>query len=462
MIEVAFCESGLVGIRFYFADNNESKWLGNCTGEGIAIGILRIPKDHCRHRILLGLDALKIVFVAIVQGQYEATGDNVCKRQANSSKDLYNRIFVVHMKSIQSPIIGFEFHYVHGKVCYGKSGESEIPFSIDGPGGEAIISIDILVDDSLFDVCGLKLRLIDSVCRYKILFFNHKNKYLKAQFYDGNIITGFTATQDKQKTHFSRFGLQGQLGEGDKIVPTTKKVPNFKPSLYQNEYDKDCEFFIATKGVGVFGTYASLSYVRRITSSTGQPQSSRSPNHICGLKFDSYNSPCSEIVGQWMNENDSVDLLPEIGGLTIWFTKEKKSFVAKSDQGCVVAVRFNMTSGRCKLFLAGEARLTPKDYTWFQYQSSATDTLAGISWMLNSYYDRVRAIIEAKNSRRSQTLLPKQYVPFDQVQKLLFKETIVDGYLDSVIRIRSGQMKAVGDADNDKSREMAIPKMLNS
>lgn len=55
-IEVAFRISGLVGIRFLFADDSLSQWLGHNGGKGTARGILRIPDEWDVGNWIFGLD----------------------------------------------------------------------------------------------------------------------------------------------------------------------------------------------------------------------------------------------------------------------------------------------------------------------------------------------------------------------------------------------------------------------
>ena len=58
LVEVAFCASGLVGIRFVFAsiEDRSSQWVGQCRGQGIARGILQIPESEHNYHLVTGLD----------------------------------------------------------------------------------------------------------------------------------------------------------------------------------------------------------------------------------------------------------------------------------------------------------------------------------------------------------------------------------------------------------------------
>jgi hypothetical protein len=59
-----------------------------------------------------------------------------------------------------------------------------------------------------------------------------------------------------------------------------------------------------------------------------------------------------------------------------------------------------------------------------------------ISWILNSSYDRVRAILSTKVfESHSLLLVPSQGPPFDQVQKLFFDEILQDGSRDRITSI---------------------------
>ena len=73
-----------------------------------------------------------------------------------------------------------------------------------------------------------------------------------------------------------------------------------------------------TRG-GNFRTYAPLVGVRRIGVSTGISPRSRSPHHISGLRFEYHDQRTPVIVGQWMNEYDSIELAPDeaLQGITV-------------------------------------------------------------------------------------------------------------------------------------------------
>jgi hypothetical protein len=58
LVEVAFCASGLVGIRFVFTGNEDgsSQWVGQRGGQGIAHGILQLPESESNYYLAAGLD----------------------------------------------------------------------------------------------------------------------------------------------------------------------------------------------------------------------------------------------------------------------------------------------------------------------------------------------------------------------------------------------------------------------
>lgn len=58
LVEVAFCSSGLVGIRLAFAggEDRSSPWIGQCGGQGIARGILQLPQSERNYHLVAGLD----------------------------------------------------------------------------------------------------------------------------------------------------------------------------------------------------------------------------------------------------------------------------------------------------------------------------------------------------------------------------------------------------------------------
>jgi hypothetical protein len=57
-IDVAFCESGLVGIKFIFTgyEESSSQWIGQHAGEGIAQGVLHLLESQPNHYFVVGLD----------------------------------------------------------------------------------------------------------------------------------------------------------------------------------------------------------------------------------------------------------------------------------------------------------------------------------------------------------------------------------------------------------------------
>lgn len=65
---------------------------------------------------------------------------------------------VAHMRTSSYPIIGLDFHYEHGYVDrFGCSGDSQISFFIDGPGGERISEVKVVVIDYVPGMSGLEV-----------------------------------------------------------------------------------------------------------------------------------------------------------------------------------------------------------------------------------------------------------------------------------------------------------------
>lgn len=55
------------------------------------------------------------------------------------------------------PIIGIGLFYTNGYATIGSSGECELSFLIDGPGGERITDIDIIVGSPKRTMNGLEV-----------------------------------------------------------------------------------------------------------------------------------------------------------------------------------------------------------------------------------------------------------------------------------------------------------------
>lgn len=120
------------------------------------------------------------------------------------------------------------------------------------------------------------------------------------------------------------------------------------------QYAKDFSRFIRTPRAGDYQTYASLKGVCRIQASIGAEGRCRSPSRISGLKLLYDNRPPS-ILGQWMDEYKTVDLLPDedIEYLTVWILPAADAVEWRpARQGQVVAVRFDTTKSRNITFSA--------------------------------------------------------------------------------------------------------------
>lgn len=65
----------------------------------------------------------------------------------------------LHKVSNEVPIIGMEFFYTNRSLKFGVGGETELSFTIDGPGGERIVDVEIVVDDPECDFMrGIQVR----------------------------------------------------------------------------------------------------------------------------------------------------------------------------------------------------------------------------------------------------------------------------------------------------------------
>lgn len=65
---------------------------------------------------------------------------------------------VLHMMSAEMPIIGMQFFYTNMSFKFGIGGQTELSFIIDGPGGERIDDVEIIVDDPGHHMRGIQVR----------------------------------------------------------------------------------------------------------------------------------------------------------------------------------------------------------------------------------------------------------------------------------------------------------------
>lgn len=118
-------------------------------------------------------------------------------------------------------------------------------------------------------------------------------------------------------------------------------------------FDSELSYYTKTRGLGTFQTFAQLSNARRIQASVGTVGRSRSPSYVAGLRFDYYGQTSSAILGQWMEESDTVELSKGefVQRITVWLDKEDVSIIRPDLRlGQVAALKFDTTRGRHIMF----------------------------------------------------------------------------------------------------------------
>ncbi|KAK2757006.1 hypothetical protein FQN54_004974 [Arachnomyces sp. PD_36] len=491
-VEVAFCRMGLVGIRCNCPHGEPSRWVGEYAGRGIARGVLRISSLSKRYGFISGLDAFKIVSIGVFVPQSISICDEDSATYARRTTPIpaerylwYNGAptsqeltigsvephletpffdpfvnigfgglhgellslitrMVVHMGTNYHPVLGFEFVYLNRTLRFGSiGGETELSVLIDGPGGERITGVKIIVCEGESGMRGLQIETSRGHTHVFADLPRHGDilKKLRPRLTNGHAIVGFVATLAHSGDYFERLGFQSEPQGRNLVVPNLPPARNPAHHLreFMFDYDNNFSVSIRTKNAGVFRTHASLNRVRRISASSGIPQRSRPPSHISGLRFDYWGQCDSLIVGQWMQahpDDDSFEIVDgeRIERLTIWLSKDGSSARLKGFAlGRVVAVDIGTSHSRTKLFKPQGDYPVLADCQLTQYQSNGYEELTGISWILNSCYDRVHAIATPKAAVVPFSMVPRCLPPLDQFQKLFFDNH--DGHSDMVRRI---------------------------
>lgn len=125
---------------------------------------------------------------------------------------------------------------------------------------------------------------------------------------------------------------------------------------------------------GGCATSASLSYVRRIRLSASAAGRSRTSRHISGLVFEYHNSERDSIVGQWLEEIDSMDL----GSgdfpihVRVWYTQEAHpQNTLRENNGKVVGLMLSTFRGVSKQVLLED----PEDLLCLDYYSNPLEEM---------------------------------------------------------------------------------------
>lgn len=105
---------------------------------------------------------------------------------------------------------------------------------------------------------------------------------------------------------------------------------------------------------GVFGSFASLNSVRRVTVSSGADGKSRPSHCVSGLRFDYAGNRPSAIVGQWISSGDFFDMVPGevIVGLVFWLSKDmERLHYCGETVGRILGIRIETSLSRVKIFV---------------------------------------------------------------------------------------------------------------
>ena len=106
--------------------------------------------------------------------------------------------------------------------------------------------------------------------------------------------------------------------------------------------------------IGSCFTGASLSGVRRIRASSGNPGRSRGADYKSGLWIEYWNGLESSVVGQWIRETGSLELATDerLVEVTTW-SRQESHYTARSEKiGKILGVGFATSSGRHVQFLS--------------------------------------------------------------------------------------------------------------
>lgn len=189
------------------------------------------------------------------------------------------------------------------------------------------------------------------------------------------------------------------------------------------------------------------------------------------------------MLGQWIEETDSAFELSRnenVQSLTIWLTPVGFSSECPSlALGQVAAIHIETTHSRKVTFRSAQEQLGheepfPPENLLDQYQSDSGEELVAISWILNPLYDRVRAISSVNANKPAQILVPEQYPPFDQIQKLYYTRYNRHGGQETAITVEaffhgqviagiiftypSGEITKVGVFDATPRRTISFPR----
>ncbi|CAG8192000.1 unnamed protein product [Penicillium salamii] len=482
-IAVAFRSEGLTGVKFVFEDSS-SDWVGDEQSWGIAFGRLTIPETGSWWpHLLAGLDNFKIVLLGLgktsnrplneVTDSFDIQSvlwaphppsekyvkcspllplsespqpfDPLTNIDFGGPKGVHlGRLtrLTFHMAASNSPLplTGIEIFLSdgHSFLC-GSRSDCELSLFIEGSKGERIDRIDILEESSRYHLKkvlgGLQIWTnFGRAVSFAPLRSRIENSVKSLpDLPSGSFITGLIAMNEGFRTRFTRIGYQAQ-----------QNVERFGPYQRTDIVDHDChhvprdqvlyeDTFSCYTGGGRFRdyqTYATLKNVRKIQASIDIGGLSRYSNCISGLKIEYFDHPSPAVLGQWFKESDSFELSrgEKVQSLTIrltpmGFNGERPGMKL----GQVTAIQIETTYSRSMTFKSTQEETRPAES--FDRQSlqdhyhsdpDSGDEIVAISWILNSHYDRLRAVFSVNTNRPAPVSVPERAPPSDQIQKLYF------------------------------------------
>ncbi|KAL5041593.1 hypothetical protein BDW71DRAFT_201251 [Aspergillus fruticulosus] len=477
-IHVAFCSQGLTGIGFTFSNSESTLWVGQSHGPGIALGSLCVAEtDPCY--LVAGLDSFKIVSLGLAVSKSKPL-PSISRIQSHlwmpavphhDGVDLSTLLppqnalpfaplisidfgapgglglaeltrLVFYMGFDPNPIRGVKAVYANGvSRLFGSGNGSELSFCIDGPNGERVVKIAVLhrVDDTPHDD-ELQSGKISSLCgvhistnrgRTATLCTMERRLDAKVAIHElkktkpGHDITGFLAVQVPPREEFLGLGIQYQPPFGPVRAPAIINNECYDPDA-QLQHDNRFSIYINSSSDSNYQTHASLMGVRRISVSRGTHHGSRPSTCVSGLKLDYYDGR-SAVVGQWMDEFKSFQLQPSehVQSLCIWVIPARLSRSYRFlQQGRIAALGLETSFARVVMFKPPGSKPLSVQHLHSRYGGGPGQELTAISWILNESCDRIRAAVSEKSFMLSSLLLPEQYLPFDEVQKLYFENRV--------------------------------------
>ncbi|KAE8151706.1 hypothetical protein BDV25DRAFT_171265 [Aspergillus avenaceus] len=277
-IEVAFCAEGVRGIRFHYAGNTTSEWVGDTDDKEMSYGVLQVPhSDSGLYHLFAGTDAYKLTAIGTVHDEkLDDMADNSFWRDYpldltlpdsylwQSARPSYENLRIyqfqpdsvgtnyrplinidfggpdgkwleslvsmeVHVSNELSPIVGMSFKYTDKTLQFGIcTSEKATSFPIDGPGGERITDVLAYTTGAIDCSSIYGLQVVTTLGR--------KQQFVPHNPYDGSgspgmtggdlqsldkrpeggIITGFVVTKRWDEDHFIEMGIQFQLCNEDR------------------------------------------------------------------------------------------------------------------------------------------------------------------------------------------------------------------------------------------------------